>query len=135
MPIKFQKMTLDVGLVTTDPEEAHRFYGEILGLPFEGELELPNIGLIRRYRVGENILRIFVPVSEPASRGSTEGFASQTGLRYLTLKVENLEEVVAEVAAAGYKIAVPVIDLRPGVKVSQIEDKEGNALELMQESQ
>ena len=134
MPIKFQKTTLDVGLVTTDPEEAHHFYGEVLGLPFEGELELPGIGRIRRYQVGENILRIFVPVTEPLSRGSTDGFSSQTGLRYLTLKVENLEEVVAEAAAAGYKIVVPVIDLRPGVKVSQIEDKEGNALELMQEA-
>ena len=133
MPIKFQKTTLDVGLVTTDPEEAHHFYGEVLGLPFEGELELPSIGRIRRYQVGDNILRIFVPTTEPASRGSTDGFASQTGLRYLTLKVENLEEIVAEVAAQGYKIAVPVIDLRPGVKVAQIEDKEGNAIELMRE--
>ena len=134
MPIKLQKTTLDVGIVTTDPDEAHRFYGEVLGLPYEGELKLPGIGHIRRYQIGENILRIFVPVTKPASRGSTKGFSSQTGLRYLTLKVQNLEEVVAEVAAAGYKIAIPIMDLRPGVKVSQIEDKEGNTLELMQES-
>ena len=39
---------------------------------------------------------------------------------------------VAEIAAAGYPVPVPPRVLRPGVRVAQIEDGEGNALELMQ---
>jgi len=95
---------------------------------------LPDIGHIRRYQIGENILRVFVPFKGPASLGSRDGFASQTGFRYLTFKVENLADIVCEVEAAGYKITVPVVELRPGVKVAQIEDKEGNTVELMQEA-
>ncbi len=59
--------------------------------------------------------------------------ASQTGIRYLTLTISNLDETVAAVAAAGYKVPVAIRDLRPGVRVAQVEDADGNAIELMQQ--
>jgi predicted enzyme related to lactoylglutathione lyase len=93
---------------------------------------MPGIGLIRRYAVGSSTLRVFQPETPPAQDGSRAGFASQTGIRYLTLAVSNLDEAVAEIAAAGYPVPVPPRVLRPGVRVAQIEDGEGNALELMQ---
>jgi len=134
MAVQLAKQLLDAGIVTLDVEAAHRFYGEALGLPLAGEVEIPQYGLVRRYLVGESTLRVFLPFQQPASEGSRDGFASQTGIRYLTLYVSNLEEATAAVAAAGFTVAVPVRDLRPGVRVSQVEDADGNAVELMEEA-
>jgi predicted enzyme related to lactoylglutathione lyase len=134
MAVQLDKQFIDAGIVTTDPQSAHSFYGEALGLPLEGEIEIPQYGLVRRYRVGQSTLRVFVPLAEPAHEGSREGFASQTGIRYLTLYVSNLDEATAAVEAAGFKVPVPVRELRPGVRVSQVEDADGNAVELMEES-
>ena len=106
----------------------------MLGLPLAGEIEIPDYGRVRRYGVGESTLRLFVPLAPPASEGSRDGFASQTGIRYLTLYVTNLEAVVADVAAAGFKVATAPRDLRPGIRVAQVEDADGNAVELMEES-
>jgi len=132
MAVQLQKGVLDAGIVTKDPARAARFYGEVLGLPLAGEIDVPGVGLIRRYAVGESTLRIFVPATPPASEGSRAGFASQTGIRYLTLAIANLDDTVAAVAAAGFRIAVPAKELRPGVRVAQVEDGDGNAIELMQ---
>ena len=132
MAIAVQGKGLDAGIVTRDADALARFYGDLLGLPLAGEIRMPGIGLIRRYAVGSSTLRVFQPEMPPAQDGSRAGFASQTGIRYLTLAVSNLDEAVAEIAAAGYPVPVPPRVLRPGVRVAQIEDGEGNALELMQ---
>jgi predicted enzyme related to lactoylglutathione lyase len=132
MALQLQNAWLDAGIVTRDADAASRFYGELLGLPPAGELRMPGVGLIRRYAVGSSTLRVFQPETPPTQDGSRDGFASQTGIRYLTLAVSNLDEVVAAVAAAGYRVPVPVRALRPGVRVAQIEDADGNTLELMQ---
>ena len=128
-----EKAWPDAGIVTTDLAAAHRFYGELLGLPVVGEVEFPQVGFIRRYAVGDSVLRVFVPETPPAAEGSREGFASQTGIRYLTLYVSNLEGLVAAAEQAGFKVPVPVRELRPGVQVAQVEDADGNTVELTQE--
>ena len=132
MAVQLQKGALDAGIVTRDMAGAARFYGEVLGLPLAGELVLPGAGRVRRYAVGESTLRVFVPEQPPARDASREGFASRTGIRYLTLAIANLDETVAAVAAAGFRVTVPVKELRPGVRVAQVEDADGNAVELMQ---
>jgi predicted enzyme related to lactoylglutathione lyase len=132
MAMQLQKSALDAGIVTRDLERAARFYGDVLGLPLAGEISMPGIGLVRRYAVGESTLRIFVPEATPVQEGSGEGFASRTGIRYLTLAIANLEETVAAVAAAGFKVPMAPKQLRPGIRVAQIEDGDGNTLELMQ---
>ncbi len=133
MAVTLAKPLLDAGIVTKDLEATHRFYGLALGLSVAGEIDIPHYGLVRRYSVGDSTLRVFLPNTEPASKGSSDGFASQTGIRYLTLYVSNLEEATEAVATAGFKVAVPVRELRPGVRVSQVEDADGNAVELMEE--
>jgi len=132
MAMQLQKSALDAGIVTRDLERAARFYGDVLGLPLAGEISMPGIGLVRRYAVGESTLRIFVPEVPPAHEDRREGFAGRTGIRYLTLAIANLEETVAAVAAAGFKVPMAPKQLRPGVRVAQIEDGDGNTLELMQ---
>lgn len=133
MAVKLQKAALDAGIVTVDGDRAAHFYGEVLGLAQAGEVQLPGIGRVRRYAVGDSTLRIFVPQTRPQREGCRDGMASQTGIRYLTLMISNLDEVVAAIAAAGYKVPVAIRVLRPGVRVAQVEDADGNAIELMQQ--
>jgi len=132
MAARLAKPALDVGLVTTDGDAALRFYRDLLGFPEDGEVPFPGIGLVRRLRCGDSIFRILVLEKAPPHFASVSGFASQTGLRYLTLTISNLEEVVAAARAAGYPVPVPPRALRPGVMVAQIEDGLGTAIELMQ---
>lgn len=132
MAMQLQKAVLDAGIVTRDLERAARFYGEVLGLPAAGEIAIPGIGLVRRYAVGESTLRIFMPETLPVEQEHGDGFASRTGIRYLTLAIANLEQTVAAVAAAGFGVPMAPKQLRPGVRAAQIQDGDGNTLELMQ---
>lgn len=132
MPVILAKPILDAGIVTKDMDTAHLFYGAALGLSIAGEIDIPEYGLVRRYAVGDSTLRIYLPATEPGSEGSRRGFASQTGIRYLTLYVCNLDDATDAVKKAGFKVAVEVRELRPGVRVSQVEDADGNTVELME---
>ena len=132
MAAKLVKNCLDVGLVTTECETALRFYRDLLGFAEDGEVPFPGMGVVKRLRCGDSIFRILVLEKAPLHSASREGFASQTGLRYLTLTVENLAEIVADVRAAGWPVPVAPRPLRPGVTVAQVEDGLGTAIELMQ---
>jgi catechol 2,3-dioxygenase-like lactoylglutathione lyase family enzyme len=132
MPAKLTKLALDVGLVTANAPLALQFYRDLLGFTEDGEVQFPGLGTVKRFRCGESIFRILVLDQPPAATASTGGFASQTGLRYITLTVSNLEEIVDAVSAAGFPVPVPPRPLRPGVRVAQIEDGQGTAVELMQ---
>jgi predicted enzyme related to lactoylglutathione lyase len=134
MTVILSKPLLDAGIVTSNPKSAHRFYGEVLGLPLQGEVEIPQYGTVTRYEVGDSVLRIFEPLQAPSSEGSREGFASQTGIRYLTLYISNLDDAVAAVTAAEFQVTTAPRDLRPGVRVAQVQDADGNTIELMEES-
>jgi catechol 2,3-dioxygenase-like lactoylglutathione lyase family enzyme len=126
------KPALDVGLVTAEGEKALAFYRDLLGFPPDGEVPFPGLGVVKRFRCGESIFRILVLEKPPAAEASTAGFATQSGLRYITLTVANLDELVEAARAAGYKVPVAPRELRPGVRVAQIEDGLGTAIELMQ---
>jgi catechol 2,3-dioxygenase-like lactoylglutathione lyase family enzyme len=132
MPVELTKQALDVGLVTTDAEKSLQFYRDLLGFAEDGEVQFPGLGVVKRLRCGQSIFRILVLERRPAALASTDGFAAQTGLRYITLTVGNLQDVVDSVAAAGFPVPVPPRPLRPGVTVAQIEDGQGTAIELMQ---
>jgi glyoxylase I family protein len=132
MAIQLAKAALDVGLVTDDGEKALAFYRNFLGFPEDGEVPFPGLGVVKRFRVGESIFRILVLETPAAHRASTQGFASQTGLRYMTLTVANLDEVAAAAEAAGYPVPVSPRTIRPGVRAAQIEDGLGTTVELMQ---
>ena len=132
MPAQLTKAALDVGLVTSNAQLAMRFYRDLLGFTEDGEVQFPGLGIVRRLRCGDSIVRIVDLERPAAATASTDGFAAQTGLRYITLTVSNLQEIVDAAAAAGFPVPVPPRQLRPGVRVAQIEDGQGTAVELMQ---
>jgi catechol 2,3-dioxygenase-like lactoylglutathione lyase family enzyme len=132
MPAKLAKPVLDVGMVTDDGPAALAFFRDLLGFAEAGEVAFPGMGVVRRLTCGETTFRI-LDLEKPApEHASTGPFADQTGLRYLTLQVTNLDEVVEEAVRAGYPNPVPPRELRPGVRVAQISDGKGIFVELMQ---
>lgn len=132
MTARLGKPQIDVGMVTADLDGALRFYRDILGFTEAGEVDLPGICHIRRLQCGETVFRIVVPANAPERQAHAGAYDAETGLRYLTLTVTNLEEVVAAVKAAGYPVPFPPRQLRPGTVSAQIADGQGVTIELMQ---
>jgi hypothetical protein len=79
MTVKLQKAALDAGIVTVDGDRAAHFYGEVLGLPQAGEVQLPGIGLVRRYAIGDSTLRVFVPQAGHNARAAVMAWPARPG--------------------------------------------------------
>ncbi len=131
MGAKMAKPALDVGLVTADAQPLLDFYSGVAGLEILEPLELPNIGTIHKLACGESILRVMVPVEAPRPDESAS-FSSIGGIRYLTLEVDDIEAAAAAVEALGGSITLPPFELRPGRRVAQVADPDGNMIELGQ---
>lgn len=134
MPINIVKDSIDFGLVTKDAQPLLAFYRDTLGLELEGEVPMPGGGKMTRLICGTTILKIVVHAKEPKEVAPAGGIRGATGFRYFTISVDNLTEAVDECEAAGYKIAMPVTEIRVGVTISMIEDPDGNWVELLQRS-
>lgn len=128
---KMAKAALDVGLITADADPLIDFYSGVAGFELLDPIELPNIGKIHKLSCGESILRIMVPTELPKPDGSAS-FSAVSGIRYLTLEVEDIDAAVAAVRALGGSITLEPFQLRPGRRVSQVADPDGNMIELGQ---
>jgi len=133
MTAQLSKNALDVGIISADADRVVAFYRDVLGFAALGDIPFPGIGVVHRLRCGQSVLRVFEPDTTPTRdcRGS-DNFYEATGLRYLTLAVSNLAEVVEAVRADGERVALEPTEIRPGVLAAQIRDPDGNWIELMQ---
>jgi len=131
MGAKMAKPALDVGLVTADARPLLDFYAGVAGFEILDPIELPNIGTIHKLACGESILRVMVPVEAPQPDESTS-FSSTGGIRYLTLEVDDIDAAAAAVEALGGSITLAPFELRPGRRVAQVADPDGNMIELGQ---
>ena len=134
MPVNIVKDSIDLGLVTKNAQPLLEFYRDTLGLELEGELPLPGGGKMTRLICGTTILKIVVNGKDPKATAPGGGMRGATGIRYFTISVDNLAEATEQCEAAGYKIAIPLTEARPGGMISMIEDPDGNWVELLQRS-
>jgi len=67
----------------------------------------------------------------PEAKPARGGIAGASGYRYWTMSVTNLQEITDAVAAAGYKVRIPVMEIAPGTKISMVEDPDGNWVEFL----
>jgi predicted enzyme related to lactoylglutathione lyase len=130
MAVTLAKAALDLGIITSNGEQMLAFYHGVLGLAQEPSISFPGLGVIHRLVCGNSILRI-VASENPLENVSGGAFASRNGIRYLTLNITNLDEVVADCKAFGSNIAVDIRDLRPGVRCCQVQDPDGNYVEFI----
>ncbi len=128
---RMAKAALDVGLVTANAQPLLDFYAGVVGLEILDPLELPGIGTIHKLGCGESILRVMVPSEAPAPDASAS-FSATSGIRYLTLEVDDIDAAAAAVERLGGTITLPPFELRPGRRVAQVADPDGNMIELGQ---
>jgi predicted enzyme related to lactoylglutathione lyase len=125
------KPALDVGLITANAQPLLDFYAGVAGLEILDPLELPGIGTIHKLACGESILRVMVP-SEAPTPDTSATFSSMSGIRYLTLEVDDIEAAASAVLRLGGSITMAPFELRPGRRVAQVADPDGNMIELGQ---
>ena len=132
MTATLTKDSIDLGIVTTDADAALAFYRDTLGFKSEGEMAMPGGGKMYRLLCGTSMIKIVVNGRAPADKPAPGGLAGATGYRYWTISVSNLDEITKTCSDKGYRVAVPPTEIRPGVKISMVEDPDGNWVEFLQ---
>jgi glyoxylase I family protein len=131
------KSGVDIGIVIRDSERTKRFYGEVLGLKHVADMAMPGGvgsagGVMHRYACGGTTLKFVRHNDVPEASNPSGGLGTATGLRYLTIWVTNMDELLAECRSAGENILVEARVIRPGVRVAFVEDPDGVWVELLE---
>ncbi len=135
MGVQLAKSAIDLGIVVSDGPRAVAFYCGLLGLEHVGDMPMPigGGGTMHRVQCGDSVLKLvaFDETPPPAAGG---GIPGALGMRYLTMIVSNLDEILTSCADADATIAVPATDLRPGIRIGIVEDPDGNWVEFVETS-
>ena len=131
MSVELTKDSIDLGIVVQDAEASLRFYRDVLGLEDQGEMPMPG-GTMHRLLCGTSLIKLVSLSKAPGASAPPGGIAGATGYRYWTISVSNLDEVTASAEKAGRKVVISPREIRPGLKISMIEDPDGNWVELLQ---
>ena len=131
MGVQLTKDSIDLGIVVRDAAASLQFYRDILGLEDQGEMPMPG-GTMHRLLCGTSLIKLVSLSRAPAASSPPGGIGGATGYRYWTLSVSNLDEATAQAEEAGRKIVISPREIRPGIKISMIEDPDGNWVELLQ---
>jgi len=130
--INFTSDAIDIGIVTTNDIEMLNFYQNLLGLKKEVEIPFPGLGLVNKLSFGSGYIKILVLENDPTNINPTGNFSTSNGIRYVTINLSNLDEILESCNANNINIINPGTVIRPGVTVAIIQDPDGNLLELMQ---
>lgn len=131
MTIALTKDSIDLGIVTRNPESMLAFYRDTLGFEFQGEMPMPGGGTMQRLLCGTSLIKLVTPGKLPDADAAPGGFAGATGMRYWTISVSNLEALTQKCRDAGAAVAIPPREVRPGVRISIVEDPDGNWVEFL----
>lgn len=125
------KDSIDLGIVISDPAKALAFYRDMLGMKDDGEMEVRG-GRMYRLLCGTSLIKLIKmdrePEGKPVGGGPGRGF----GLRYLTIHVNDIRNLVSQVESKGIKVLVPPTENRPGVIMAMVNDPDGNIVEFLQ---
>jgi catechol 2,3-dioxygenase-like lactoylglutathione lyase family enzyme len=125
---------VDIGIIVRDEQAALRFYRDTLALDYLGPLEFPH-AVMHRLAWGASLVKLTYPKRMPEASNPPGGLSGGSGLRYITLTVSDLDDVLSRCAAAGYRIAMPRSRVRPGIEVGFVEDPDGNWVEFLEETE
>ena len=131
MSVALTKDSIDLGILTNDAESALAFYRDTLGFKYEAEVPMPDGSTMHRLLCGTSVIKIIAYGKTPPATAPPGGIGGATGNWYWTMSVSNLEEITEKCEAAGYKIIMPVNEFRPGVRISMVEDPDGNFVEFL----
>ncbi|MDH6626170.1 catechol 2,3-dioxygenase-like lactoylglutathione lyase family enzyme [Streptomyces sp. LBL] len=135
----------EAGVVVRDLELMERFYGEVLGCRPVHRSRIPaSVGVPAG--LGDELLVVWLqvpsggcvkliqPRSSPSPAPPVLPLTARRGLSYLTFHLDDMDPVVAALAAGGARpLSDPVVVWARGRRISFWADPEGNALELADE--
>lgn len=135
MAVQLAKSSIDLGIIVTDSEKALAFYVGVLGFEHQADTPMPigGGGTMHRLMCGESMIKLIKFDTDPPA-AAPGGLTGATGMRYFTMQVTNLSEMLAGCVAAGVPVAVPESEIRPGVSIGMVEDPDGNWVEFVQAS-
>lgn len=135
MAVELAKSAIDLGIVITDSERSLAFYRDLLGFEHVADTPMPigGGGTMHRLNCGDTLVKL-VKLNTVPSTVATGGIVGAVGLRYFTMIVSNLADIVADCEAADVPVAVPVTEVRPGVTIAIVEDPDGNWVEFVEQT-
>lgn len=135
MGVALAKSAIDLGIVIGDSERSLAFYRDLLGFDHVTDLRMPIGGgsTMHRLSCGDTVIKLLKLDTNPETT-SGGGLDAAIGIRYFTMVVSNLEEMMAACEAAGVPIAIPITEARPGVTIGIVADPDGNMVEFVQNS-
>jgi catechol 2,3-dioxygenase-like lactoylglutathione lyase family enzyme len=131
MTVQLTKDSIDLGIHVKDPEKSLAFYRDTLGFEQVGEMDMPGGMHMWRLMCGTSMIKLVNSERGPKAENPAGGIIGANGYRYWTISVSNLDEIAAKCAAAGYKLAIPVTEIRPGTSIAMVEDPDGNWVEFL----
>lgn len=133
MTIEAGKDSIDIGIVVRDIDAALKFYRDTLGLEYAAEMPAGG-GRMHRLMCGTTVVKLVIHDTLPEESDNIGGPLGGSGIRYWTITIKDLQAMTDKCRNAGYKVAVEPRDVRPGVRISMIEDPEGNWVEFLENS-
>lgn len=132
MSIELGKDSIDIGIVVRDGEAALKFYRDTLGFEHVADTPATGGGTMHRLMCGTTLVKVVKHDNVPENRDNGGGPRGATGIRYWTITIKDLDAMTEKCRAAGYTVAVEPREVRPGVRISMIEDPDGNWVELLE---
>ncbi|WP_417593195.1 VOC family protein [Parasphingorhabdus sp.] len=132
MTLKIVRDSIDLGIVTANESAMREFYQELLGLEEVGEVPIEKVGRIIKLQCGTSVIKLFVLNDPPQADAAANHYLAVTGLRYFTIHIGNLRQVIEECRVKGVNIVNDIVEPRPGVMAALIADPDGNTVELME---
>jgi len=132
MSLALGKDSIDLGIVTRNPEPMLAFYRDLLGLEYQAETPVPGGGSMHRLLCGTSLIKLVTPGNLADASPPPGGMAGASGYRYWTISVTNLDDLAAQCTDAGVPVAIPPTEIRPGVRIAMVEDPDGNWLEFIE---
>lgn len=130
MGVALTKDSIDLGIVVTDSASALAFYRDVLGLEHVADTPFPGGGTMHRMMCGTTVVKLVV-LEKDLTANPPGGPTGGSGLRYFTLSISNLEEMLEACRSAGSKIVWEQTEIRPGVEIAMVEDPDGNWVEFL----
>ena len=131
MTVALTKDSIDLGIVVRDADAMVAFYRDVLGFEDTGTMDMPDGSTMYRLLCGTSLIKLVRPKQAPPATAPPGGIAGATGYRYWTISVANLDEITARCAESGRRVVVAPRDIRAGVRISIVEDPDGNWVEFL----
>jgi catechol 2,3-dioxygenase-like lactoylglutathione lyase family enzyme len=132
MSLTLAKDSVDLGIVTRNPEPMLAFYRDLLGLDYQAEMPMPGGGSMHRLLCGTSLIKLVTPGNLTATEAPPGGIAGASGYRYWTITVANLDALAELCTEAGVPVTIPPTEIRPGVRIAMVEDPDGNWVEFIE---